>query len=209
MNKDVIGVGEEAGTVSLENYGTTGLFRFAFLSAVVLVSPLVFSQPITGSFVNAALFLSAAYFGFRKESFAIAVVPSVVALATGQLPMAFAPLVPFIVTGNLLLVYLAALGFRNGFSHPSPYKATELPSGRGAQDLIGASRSYVTTAIVAAVAKSALLFAVGVTFSGTLYSGTAVAGMMLTMFGWLQLATALAGAVIAFGVLKMLRREER
>jgi hypothetical protein len=184
MKNEAVGVGEEAGVLSLERSGTMSLYRFAFLSAIVLVSPLVFSQPITGSFVNAALFLSAAYFGFRKESFAIAVVPSVVALATGQLPVTFAPLVPFIMTGNLLLVFLAALGFEKG-------------------------RNYFVTAASAAVAKSVLLFAVGVTFSGTLYSGTAVAGKMLTMFGWLQLATVLAGAAIAFGVLRILRREER
>ncbi len=183
MKNETVGVGEEAGVLSLERSGTMNLYRFAFLSAIVLVSPLVFSQPITGSFVNAALFLSAAFFGFRKESFLIATVPSLVAVSTGQLPMALAPVVPFIMAGNLLLVFLADRGFRNG-------------------------KKFVITAITSSFAKSALLFAVGFLFSVTLFRGTPLAGTVLTVFGWLQLATALVGAAIAFGVLRILRPRE-
>ena len=135
--------------------------------------------------------------------------PSLVAVSTGQLPIALAPVVPFIMAGNLLLVFLADRGFRNGFSHPSPHKAAELPSERGAGDTFSVtSRSYVTTTVVTAVAKSALLFAVGFLFSVTLFRGTPLAGTVLTVFGWLQLATALVGAAIAFGVLRILRPRE-
>ncbi|MEI7749886.1 MAG: hypothetical protein WCJ25_02680 [Candidatus Moraniibacteriota bacterium] len=210
MNTENFKAEEGAKALSFQGTGAMRLYRFAFLSVLVLVSPLVFSQPITGSFVNAALFLSVVFFGFRKESFLIATVPSLVAVSTGQLPVAFAPLVPFIMAGNLLLVFVADRGFRNGFSHPSPSRTQELPSERGAGDALGATvRPYVTTAVVAAVAKSALLFTVGLAFSLTLFRGTSLSGTVLTVFGWLQLATALAGAAIAFGVLRILRREER
>ena len=209
MNTENFRVEDGTKTIAFQGAGTMRIYQFAFLSVLVLVSPLVFSQPITGSFVNAALFLSAAFFGFRRESFLIATVPSLVAVSTGQLPIALAPVVPFIMAGNLLLVFLADRGFRNGFSHPSPHKAAELPSERGAGDTFSVtSRSYVTTTVVTAVAKSALLFVVGFLFSVTLFRGTPLAGTVLTVFGWLQLATALVGAAIAFGVLRILRPRE-
>ncbi len=176
MNNESIGTK----TLAFQESGTMNLYRFAFLSVLVLASPLVFSQPITGSFVNAALFLSAVFFGFRKESFAIAIVPSLVAISTGQLPMVFAPLVPFIMAGNLLLVFLADRGFRKG-------------------------SSSVVIAVSAAFAKAALLFVVGGTLSLTLFRGTQLAGTVFTMFGWLQLATALVGATIAFSIVRILR----
>jgi hypothetical protein len=155
------------------------------------------------------LFLSAAFFGFRKESFVIAVVPSMVALATGQLPVAFAPLVPFIMAGNLVLVFVADLGFRKGTSHPSVSMTRQLPSDRGAGNAVSATvRLYTTTVVVSALAKSALLFVAGLVFSATLFHGTPLAAMVLKVFGLLQFATALVGGMIAFGVLKILRRGE-
>ena len=183
MNTENFRVEDGTKTIAFQGAGTMRIYQFAFLSVLVLVSPLVFSQPITGSFVNAALFLSAAFFGFRRESFLIATVPSLVAVSTGQLPIALAPVVPFIMAGNLLLVFLADRGFRNG-------------------------KKFVITAITSSFAKSALLFAVGFLFSVTLFRGTPLAGTVLTVFGWLQLATALVGAAIAFGVLRILRPRE-
>lgn len=173
--------GTETDALSFQREGSTDLFRFAFLFALALTSPLVFSQPVTGSFVNAALFLAAAFFGFRKESFVMATVPSLVALATGQLPAAFAPMVPFIMAGNLLLVFLTDLGIRRGVSFPA-------------------------AAALAALAKSALLLVIGLAFSATLFRGLPMVANIPTMFGWLQLATALAGAVVAYSVLRLTER---
>ncbi|NTW14845.1 MAG: iron hydrogenase [Candidatus Moranbacteria bacterium] len=168
----------EVEAISFDRAGTTDLFRFAFLLALALTSSLVFSQPVTGSFVNAALFLSAAFFGMRKESYLLATVPSLVAISTGQLPIVFASMVPFIMAGNLLLVFLADLGFRRNWSFPA-------------------------VAALSAIAKSALLLAVGLSFSVTLFRGLPIAAKVPTMFGWLQLATALAGAVVAYPILRL------
>jgi len=180
MNTETVGVESKTKVLPFEGAGAMNLYRFAFLSVLAIASPLVFSQPVTGSFVNAALFLSAAFFGFRRESFAIATVPSLVALATGQLPAVFMPLVPFIVAGNLLLVYLADRGFRK-------------------------AEPFVVTAVSAAFAKSALLFAAGSVLFATMLRDFPVADKIPSMFGWLQLATALVGAAIASGVLRMTR----
>jgi len=206
MKDEMVGAEDGTKTIAFQGTGTMNLYRFAFLSALVLASPLVFSQPITGSFVNASLFLSAAFFGFRRESFLIATVPSLVAVSTGQLPLALAPVIPFIMAGNLLLVFLADRGFRSGFSHPSPSGTQELPSGKGAGN--GVFHSFIQTVAVSSAAKSVLLFTVGFLFSVTLFRGTPLAGTVLTVLGWLQLATALVGAVIAFGVFRILRPRE-
>ncbi len=179
MDMETVGAENKTKTVPFQVAGTVGLYRFAFLSVIVLVSPLVFSQPVTGSFVNAALFLSAVFFGFRRESVAIATVPSLVAVATGQLPVVLAPIVPFIMAGNLLLVFLADRGLRK-------------------------SVPFFPTAILAATVKATFLFCVASVFGLTLFRDMPIAEKIPMMFGGLQFATALAGAVIAFFVLRVL-----
>ena len=81
---------------------------YLFLSLVMLftatIVPLTGSQLIAGPIVNAILFLSVLFLGARV-AILIAVVPSVIALLTGLLPFLLAPMIPFIITGNIILVF--------------------------------------------------------------------------------------------------------
>lgn len=158
------------------------LYRVAFLVGIVLVSPLFLSQPITGTFVNMALVLSALLFGLRKEALLVAVAPSLVALVRGQLPAPFLPIVPFIMTGNIVLVAVFDLAYRR-------------------------FGNFALAAVVGSVLKAAFLAGVAAVFAATLFSGTPLAGKVVAMFGWAQLLTALAGSALAYPVAWLLRKD--
>lgn len=158
------------------------LSRTAFLVGVVLVSPLFLSQPVTGAFVNMALVLVALLFGLRREALLVAVVPSLVALSRGQLPAAFLPIVPFIMAGNLVLVAAVSLSYRR-------------------------YGNFALAAIVGSVLKAVFLAGVGSAFAVTVFAGTPLAGKVVTMFGWLQLVTALIGSALAYPLFRLFRRD--
>jgi len=80
------------------------LFKISVLVGIVAVAPIFFSQPITGSLVNMALFLAAWIYGIKKESLFIAFGPSLIAFLQGQLPFVMAPMIPFIILGNITLM---------------------------------------------------------------------------------------------------------
>lgn len=164
---------EKVREVALSDSRLAASVRAAFLLSIVLVSPMFFAQPVTGVFVNAALVLAALLFGLRKEAILVAVAPSLVALVRGQLPAAFLPIVPFIMTGNIILVAGFHVTYRK-------YGNFLLAAGLG---------SFL---------KSAFLFSVAVAFSMTLFAGSPLSAKVMTMFGILQLGTALGGSAIAY-----------
>ncbi len=159
---------------------TLALAQAGFLLAVVLVAPMFFSQPVTGVFVNMTLVLSAILFGLRKESLLVAIAPSLVALVRGQLPAAFLPLMPFIMAGNIVLIATVYLTYRK-------YGNFLLAAGLGA------------------VLKFAFLLSVAVAFSLTFFSGSPLAGKVTTMFGVMQLLTALGGSMLAYAISRLMK----
>ncbi|NTW14198.1 MAG: hypothetical protein HGA31_04170 [Candidatus Moranbacteria bacterium] len=159
---------------------TTVLVRAAFLVGTVIVSPLFLAQPITGVFVNMALVLAALSFGVGGEALLIAVIPSMIAFFRGQLPAPLFPLIPFIITGNIILVATVHFSFRK-------------------------YGSFALSAALGSLIKFVFLAAVGFAFAATYFAGTPLSATVLTMLGWLQLATALGGSVVAYAVLKIIR----
>ncbi|MEH6452536.1 MAG: hypothetical protein V7782_05770 [Psychromonas sp.] len=80
--------------------------RFLLLFALITVIPLVtHNQWITGTLVNAILILSYQLLGIRRALF-LAFIPSIAALTTGLLPLALVPIIPFIVTSNIILLLI-------------------------------------------------------------------------------------------------------
>jgi hypothetical protein len=77
--------------------------EFVVLLSITMAAPLLHNQIITGSLVNAVLFISVAVSGIFGASL-ICLLPSIFALYTGTLPFSLAPLIPFIMAGNLILV---------------------------------------------------------------------------------------------------------
>ncbi|MEI6835547.1 MAG: iron hydrogenase [Candidatus Falkowbacteria bacterium] len=162
-------------TLALPKIDTASLARFTALLSVAILAPLVHNQILTGSLVNATLFIAAATLGLGAAVL-ISFLPSLFALLTGTLPLALAPLLPFIMLSNILLV----LSF-TAFSKSNFWWRISL----------AATLKFVFLYLVSSLAVK-LLF------------GGALIGVATIMLSWPQLLTALLGGVLAFVVLKNL-----
>jgi hypothetical protein len=152
---------------------------FVGLMLVASILPrFIHNQFITGPIINATLFLAAGTMGIGP-AILIGLVPSVVALSSGLLPAPLAPMVPFIMISNTILIVVFAYVKKINF-------------GAGA--------------VVASFTKYAFLYFT-VTFVVRMISNHSIAAKAAaTMMAWPQLVTALAGAVIAFGILKAVQK---
>jgi len=92
-------------TISISNLLTKEMVLFLLLFFSAYFAPIIGIQLITGTIVNAMLFLATIFLG-RKKAFLIAIFPSIISLSTGLLPVAMMPMIPFIITGNIILVFL-------------------------------------------------------------------------------------------------------
>jgi riboflavin transporter len=158
----------------------------ALLTLVVLIglavaAPIFFKQQlITGTIVNAALIIGVSMLGAR-DGLLIGLIPSSVALATGLLSPALAPMIPFIIVGNAILVlafsYLKNINFWLGV-------------------------------IVGGVLKFAFLYGMSSIIVGLLINKQ-LAPTVAQMMSWPQLVTATAGGIVAFGTLKLLNPQPK
>ncbi len=149
------------------------LAQFIVLLSAAVFAPLVHNQIITGSIVNATLFVSAALLGL-EGAILIGLLPSLFALTAGTLPMALAPLIPFIMLSNILLVLVfSSLG----------------------------KADYWLKMVSAAVLKFIFLSAVSYWVVNLLLPGK-IAGAAAAMLNWPQLITALLGGFLAYAVLR-------
>lgn len=159
---------------------------FGLIVALALVIPVFgWPQPVTGTLVNALLLLAVEFLGVRAAMVLGALTP-MGGLAHGVLPLPMAVMIPFIMVGNATLVSLyAALRGRNRY----------LALG------------------VAAVAKFAVLYGAVTLFAirplelalGGAAQAVAMPPALVAMMSWPQLITALAGGLLAFAVLVILR----
>ncbi len=147
--------------------------KFATLLSVAVFAPLVHNQLITGSLVNATLFVAAGTIGLGAAVL-LGLLPSVYALLAGTLPAVAAPMLPFIMLSNILLVLI--------FSSFSKY-------------------NFWLRMFSAAFLKFIFLFSFSYLMVNFLFIGR-MSGLVLTMFSWPQLITAIIGGGIAFVVLK-------
>jgi hypothetical protein len=99
---------EQIKTSSLVDRRALSALKFVALFGLAILAPLVQNQLITGTIVNATLFASVFILGIQG-ALAVAFFPSLVSLGLGLLPMIMAPMIPFIILGNLILVGLFAM----------------------------------------------------------------------------------------------------
>lgn len=146
-----------------------------FLSVAIAVPHFSHNQFVTGPIVNAILFLSA---GILSPSSAIMIglIPSVVALSSGLLPPALAPMVPFIMISNAVLI-LTFSNFRK--------------------------LNYWSGVFAATFFKYAFLYGTSVFVVQIITNQSVAVKAVAQMMAWPQIVTALAGGIIAFGVLKI------
>lgn len=152
--------------------------EFSVLFAIALVAPIANQQFVTGPLVNAALILATVLLGF-ENAVLIALFPSLIALSIGLLPPVLLPMIPFIITGNVLYIFIF-----------SKLQKT----------------NYWLGLIPASILKFALLF-FSSQFLVNLISTKGLPSAVTLMMSWPQLVTALAGGIIAFGVLKIVKKK--
>lgn len=157
-----------------EKYENIELVIFSLAAFAI---PLLFPHPqlLTGTLVNAFLIMAAMHFRGWKV-LPLVILPSAAALLNGVL---FGPFTIFIVymmpiiwIGNFILVYL--------------FKKLHI-----AQNM-----NYWATLGISAIAKAALLFGAAFLFVNI----GVLPAIFLTAMGILQLGTAIAGGIVAFGI---------
>lgn len=154
----------------------TKTFQLSVFVGLAVAAPYFLNQLITGSIVNALLFISASYLGL-EAAFLLCLIPSLISIYTGLLPLALAPMIPFIMTGNALMVLtFNKLGKNN----------------------------FWMGAIPAALVKYLFIFLVGTLLANSILHG--ISSKVLMMISWPQLATAIVGAGIAFLFLKIIKK---
>ncbi len=152
--------------------------KFAVLLGIATITPaLIHYQPVTGPIVNATLFLAVVLLG-TQSAILIGLIPSVIALSVGLLPSPLAPMVPFIMLSNTVLIIAFALlrkkNFRLGIVSASLLKFLFL-----------FSTSFVIINLIAQ---------------------KPIAQKVAQMLSWPQLVTALGGGLIAYLILKMTKK---
>jgi hypothetical protein len=150
----------------------TNLTAFIALLGIASLAPITGNQFITGTIVNADLLIAVSLLGI-PGGLAIAVIPSFIALTTGLLPVVLAPMVPFIILGNILFVLVFAY-LKN--------------------------RNYWLGAFGGAILKSSFLAGM-IAVVTNLIINNSLAGKAAYMMSWPQLVTALAGSLLAFVLL--------
>jgi hypothetical protein len=149
------------------------LTLFGALLGIAFLAPLAGQQAITGSVINAVLFVSTALLGIQA-GILIGLIPGAVSVMTGLLPLALAPMVPFIVISNAILVVIFSQ-FRN--------------------------KNYWLGIASASILKYLFLFTVSSTVID-IFLKKETAYKAALMMSWPQLATALTGGIIAYFILK-------
>jgi hypothetical protein len=150
---------------------------FIVLLGIGTIAPLIGNQFITGSIVNATLLISVAVLGIQN-ALLIGMIPSIIALATGLLPAVMAPMVPFIILGNAVLVMM--FGYLM-------------------------NKNYWVGAVSGAVVKFGFLW--GTSFIViNMVVNQQISDKIAMMMSWPQLVTALIGSLLAYGTLYLLRQ---
>lgn len=148
------------------------LICFLTLTGIAFLAPMIGRQEITGPIINAVLFISTFLLGIRAAVF-IAVMPSLIAFSFFLSPV-FAPIIPFIMIGNIILII--------SFSY---FK----------------DKNFWLGIVVASFLKFAFLFFSSFSVASVMLKGE-MAQKIVTIMSWPQLFTALLGGVISYVFLK-------
>ena len=160
------------------------LTQFIALAGTATILPFfIHLQWVTGPIVNALFVLSLFILGIRA-ALLICLIPSLMALAGGLLPAVLAPVVPFIMIGNVLFVLTIDYFYskiKNEFTG-------------------------FWTGIVSGAALKFIFLYFSVSFISNLLIKQELAVKVAQMMSWPQFFTALTGGLIAWGLLKWLKR---
>ena len=171
-------------TKTAEQVSGRVMLKFLSIAGLLVLLPfLIHIQWLTGPIVNALLILMLFLVG-KREAFIACFIPSLAALAGGLLPYVVAPYVPLIMIGNLL--YVIAIDEAN----------TRVKE---------EAKGYWYGVLAGSLAKFAFLFVSFLAISSLVLKGQ-LAVFVAQMMSWAQLYTALLGGIIAWVILKWMRR---
>jgi hypothetical protein len=166
-------------TITLRKFLVYDLLKFSSFLIIAVLAPLLRQQILTGTIVNALLFLSVITLGLRG-ALLLAVIPSIFALAAGLLSPALIPFIPLIMFGNIILILSFNFLRKNNF----------------------------WLGIVLAALLKFVFLAGGSFLAVNLFFKKDVILPVLAILSWPQLATALLGGVLAYFVLKFFKKSD-
>ena len=152
------------------------LVNFALLVGVATIAPLFHQQAITGPIVNATLFVSVFLLG-AQNAILVGLIPSLIALSVGTLPAPLAPMIPFIMMGNTILIISFTFLRR---------------------------KNYWLGVILASLLKFLFLFYTTSVVTQLILKKE-IAIKAATMMSWPQFLTAIAGGVLAYLFLRAVK----
>lgn len=147
--------------------------QFIALIGAATIVPLFHQQMITGPIVNATLFVAAMLLGNQMGIF-VGLIPSVIALSVGLLSPVLAPMVPYIMISNAILI-LTFNFLRN--------------------------KNFWLAVGMASLMKFLFLFSTSSLVMNLLLKKE-MADSVAIMMSWPQLVTALVGGIIAWAFFK-------
>ncbi len=160
------------------------LSQFIVLSGLAMFVPFfIHLQWLTGPMVNAILIITLFLVGVRS-ALVLCMVPSLMALSGGLIPLILAPAIPFIMLGNAILVLTVDYFFNN---------------------IKNNIRGFVLGVLFGSFLKFSFLF-LSISVVADLLIRQELALKIAQLFGFMQLLTALAGGIIAFIVLRIFKR---
>lgn len=169
---------------TLEKVNVQSLTQFVGLAGLATALPFfIHLQWFTGPIINAILILVLFLVGIRS-AMVVALIPSLMALADGLLPAVLAPVVPFIMISNAIFV----------LSIDRIYDWSK-----------NSNQGYWTGVLIGAILKFVFLY-LSVSWITKLLLKKELAAAVAKMMSWPQLATAILGGMIAWVVLKWLKR---
>jgi hypothetical protein len=169
---------------TLTRVDVQSIAKFLALAGVATMLPFfVHLQWLTGPIVNAILIILLFVVGIRS-ALLVCLIPSIMALSSGLLPAVLAPVVPFVMISNVILV----------LSVEWCYELFK-----------NSNKGYWFGVLVGAFLKFLFLF-FSVNIIAKLLLKKDLAITVSRMMSWPQFATAIFGGVIAWVVLKWLKR---
>ena len=156
------------------------IIQFIAFVAIVTFAPLIKNQFIVGPIVNATLFISVETLGL-STAIMVGLIPSVIALSVGLLPPLLAPIIPFIMISNAIMV--------------SVFEMLK-------------KRNYYLGIVSASILKYLFLFASSSIAINLLMKKNA-AHQVAVMMSWPQLVTALIGGILALLFFKALKTKTK
>lgn len=164
-------------TLTWDRSKTIATVQFVGLLSIATVAPLFHQQWLTGPIVNAMFLIAVVLLG-SQNAILLALLPSTIALGVGLLPAVLAPMIPFIIISNVILI----LGF---------YYLRE--------------KNFWLGVAVGSVLKFAFLWSTSFVVVNLLLKKE-LAVSVSAMMSWPQLATALIGGLLAYIFLKQIKK---